>query len=309
LGLVHSQAARRLVEQLGIFSRPDFDDTAIRWGTWWTAELIKKCPLQVVELYAEQARRAPNEAAIRAHPKAYYYGFGHGNRGVFTGQDFEAIMDYNNVDLWKEAWVHLLSCEVFADLGKLLGHGSGYEKTYYFYISTHPNSVAEQYFDSDHQYMLALWIKKVSRGEAQRILKDKYTEYYAQGRPGRDYLPWDRDAHVITGDPNEKPEPEPGIQSVEAQYRYQGEDWVAIDGMTRVDGDVWTLKWRIPKEGVCRLKYVAEDHEGNTKAKETGDFTIKFPESPIEIVPIWPVGGEVIEAKAAEIKTQVRYLG
>lgn len=292
-----------------MFSRPDFVDTATRWGTHWTAELIKKCPLQVVELYAEQARRAPNEAAIRVHPKAYYYGFGHGNRGGFTGQNHEVIMDHNNVGLWRDAEVHLLSCDVFADLGKALPHGSGYERTYYFYVSTHPNSVAEQYFDSDHQYMLALWLRKVSRGEAQKALKDKYTEYYAQRRPGRDYLPWDRESHVITGDPNEKPEPERGIRRVEASYRFTGEDWTNIGDMARKDGDVWTIAWRFPKEGVARLRYEAEDHEGNKKAKETGDFTIKFPEVPIEITPIFPVGGETIEAKSAELQVRARYTG
>jgi len=302
-------APRQKLSQVCIFSRPDFDDTAVRWGTYWTKKLIDKCLYQVVDLYKDLATRAENEAAIKANPTAFYYGFGHGNEDVFTGQNLQAVIDYDNIELWAEAWVHLLSCSVFARLGLKFKHGSGYNRTYYFYISTYPNSVAEQYFDSDHQYPLAVWLKDASAGEAQAALKKAYTDYFAEGRTGNDYLPWDRDSHIITCDPGDHWKAAPGIRRVQASHKFQDGDWTLIGDMAKQENDVYSLKWKFPKEGVCRLRYDAEDTEGNKKAKETGDFTIKFPESPIEIVPIWPVGGEVIEAKAAEIKTQVRYLG
>ena len=300
---------RQRLSQVCIFGRPDFDDTAIHWGTWWTKKLIEKCPFQVVELYKDDATRAKSEAAIKEYPQAFDYKFGHGNADVLTQQNFEVTIDDQNIELWAEAWVHLLSCEVFARLGLKFKHGSGYNRTYYFYISTYPNDVAEQYFDSDHQYALAVWLKDASAGEAQAALKKAYTDYFAQGRTGNDYLPWDRDSHVITCDPNDHWKAGPGIRRVQASYKFSDGDWTLIGDMTKGENDVYSLKWKFPREGVCRLRYDAEDTEENKRAKETGDFTIKFPESPIEIVPIWPVGGEVIEAKAAEIKTQVRYLG
>ena len=192
-----------------IFSRPDWNDQATKWGTYWTKVLLDKCPFDVIELYKEQAVKAPNEAAIKANPTAMYYGFGHGNSSVFTGQNATTVIDNSNVALWDRAFVHLLSCSVFAGLGKKFTHGSGYSKTYYFYVMTWPDDVAKMYYDSDHQVMLALWDKK-TMAEAQKQLKDRYDYWFKNGPPyGKDYLIWDRDAHVITGDPNAKPEIEP----------------------------------------------------------------------------------------------------
>jgi len=192
-----------------IFSRPDWNDQATRWGTYWTKVLLDKCPFDKIELYKEQARRAPNEAAIKANPTAMYYGFGHGNADVFTGQNTERIIDAANVALWDKSFVHLLSCSVFAKLGLKFPHGSGYAKTYYFYVMQWPNDVAKMYYDSDHTYMLTLW-KDMTKAESQKALKDRYTYWYKNGPPyGKDYLPWDRDCHTITGDPNAKPEIEP----------------------------------------------------------------------------------------------------
>jgi len=266
-------------------------------------------PGPTVDLYAGDATRANSEVAIKTNPDAFYYGFGHGNRDVFTGQNLQAVIDEENIALWDKAWVHLLSCEVFDKLGLKFPHGSGYKRTYYFYISTFPNSIAEQYFLSDHQYWLALRTKGATAGEAQKALKDAYTNYYAEGRTGNDYLPWDRDSHVISCDPNDKPGPVQGIKKVQAFYAFEYESEKLIGDMAKKEGDIYALVWKFPKEGVCRLRYLAEDYEENKRSKETGQFTIKFPESPIEITPISPKGGELIEAKKAELQVQVKYLG
>ena len=295
--------------RLTIFSRPDWSDLATRWGTYWTKFLETLCPTEVIDLYQELARKAPNEEAIKAHPKSYYYFFGHGADYCIAGQENEYIVTKDNIALWKDACVHALSCSVFKDLGLLFPDGSGYKDIFYFYVSEFPNSAAGQYFRSDHQYFEAIW-RGNTRGEAQKALKDKFAEYYAQNNPGRDYLLWDASLHVITGDPNGRPEEPTGIKTVTAYYveKVEGIE-TKIGEMTAGPDNLYTLKWKFPREGEYSLIYFAEDAEGNIKRKETGDFTIKFPESPIDIIPIWPVGGETIEARSAEIKVQVRYLG
>jgi hypothetical protein len=262
-----------------------------------------------MDLYKDQATREAVEAAIKENPAGFWYIFGHGNPDVITGQGLKAIIDDQNIALWDGAWIHVLSCEVFERLGLKFKHGSGYNRTYYFYGAGWPNGAAEQYFRSDHEFALAVWTKKASKAEAQAALKKAYTDWFNQGLMGNDYMIWDRDGHVITGDPNAHWTSGPGIAHVEALYKFRDGIWLSLGYMAPGDNDNYTLKWKFPEEGFCRLKYVATDTDGTIKEKETGEFTIKFPESPIEIVPIFPVGGEVIQARTAEIKTSVRYLG
>jgi len=289
-----------------IFSRPDWNDTATQYGKYWTGELEKKCPFPLVDLYKELARRAPNESAIQKDPDAFYYGFGHGNADTFTGQDLETIIFANNIQLWNAAWVHLLSCEVFARLGLKFPNGSGYNKTFYFYINVYPNDVAKQYFDSDQQFALAVWAGK-TKAEAQKALKDKFTEYYNAPGQGKDYLPWDRDCHVITGDPNAKWTGVQGIKRITAFYKYEGGGEIAIGDMTSGEDDQWTITWKPLAEGGYSIVYYGEDTEGGIKRVETGVFNVKYPPSGITITPISPKGGESIVARELTLQIEATY--
>lgn len=291
----------------GIFSRPDWDDIATKAGTFWTRNLEGVCPLEVLDLYQELARKAPNEAAIKETPICMYYGFGHGADYVFAGQENEYIITDQNIALWDQAAVHLLSCSVFAGLGLKFKHGSGYNKTYYFYTTYQRDEVEEQYFDSDHEFFRSSW-KDKTWGEAQVALKAKYVEWYQKGIAGNGYLFWDADAHTITGDPAWKPTPASGIKKITAYYQLMP-DGVAtpIGSMTRKDGDIWTVPWNILNEGKYILIYVGEDVEGITKRVETGEFEVTFPPSGIHIEPVSPKGGETINARKALISVHAWY--
>lgn len=295
-----------------IISRPDWNDTATLWGQWWTLELEKKLAatglFDIHELYKEQATKGPNEDAIKEWPNALYYGFGHGNSTVFTGQKMLTIIDNNNVELWNvgPAFVHLLSCEVFAGLGKKFLHGSGYAKTFYFYTTTHPNSVAEMYFDSDQQWMLEI-AKGAMTAEAQKVLKAKFDYWLRNGPPyGNDYLMWDKECHTITGDPDARLQPTEGIISLKAYFNEVSESNLIGDFKKELD-NFWELDWKIPVEGMYKLIYVGEDTEGGRKEVATGDFEVRFPPSGINIVPVSPKGGEVFTARALKIQIEAWY--
>jgi len=290
-----------------IFSRPDWNDTATHFGQYWTGELIKMCPTEVVELYKEQARRAPNEAAIKADPESFYYGFGHGNANIFTGQSLETVIDSNNIALWNKAWVHLLSCSVFASLGLKFPHGSGYNRTFYFYISTYPDGVAEMYFNSDHQVQLARWQIK-TMGEQIKQAKDKFTEWYNKGLAGKDYLLWDRDSLIGTGNADDRPAPTKGVRQVDVSYQAENGAWTPIGTMTKGNNDLYGITWKVPAEGKYKLRYHAATYEDEEKVIDTDWFTVRYPESPIEIVPQFPKGGEEITAKSLNLQVKVTYV-
>ena len=265
------------------------------------------CPTEVVELYKEDARRLKNEAAIKADPESMYYGFGHGNKNVFTGQQNEVVIDAKNVALWDRAWVHLLSCEVFAGLGLKFPHGSGYKSLFYLYISTIPNGVAHMYFDSDHQVQQARWQGKEMIEQIKQA-QDKFHWYYAQQPIGGDYLIYDSNALVYTGDPHARPTPTKGIAAVSAEYQPEGGIWTQIGAMTKGENDLWSLIWKVPAEGNYKLRYHAESYDGDEKLTETGFFNVKYPESPIQIEPQFPVGGETLIAKTLSLQVRVSYV-
>jgi len=291
-----------------IFSRPDWSDMATKCGTFWTRNLEGACPLEVLDLYQELARKIPNEAAIKETPVCMFYGFGHGANYVFAGQENEYIITKDNIALWDQAAVHLLSCSVFADLGLLFKHGSGYKNTYYFYISDSPDGVAEQYFDSDHEFFRAIW-RGLTWGDAQLALKAKYQEWYQKGISGNGYLLWDADIHVITGDATWRPTPPSGIKRITAYYRNgAGQPTVLIGDMEPGPDQVWALEWKIPIEGTYSLLYEGEDMEGITKRVETGEFTVTFPPSGIHIEPVSPKGGDVVNARKVEISVKGYYV-
>jgi len=291
-----------------IFSRPDWNDQATKAGTYWTKLLEDKCPTELLDLYAALAVRASNEAAIKETPDALYYGFGHGNSSLFTGQNMATVIDASNIALWNKSWVHLLSCSVFAGLGLKFPHGSGYNRTFYFYLSGTTDGYAEPYFDSDQQVQIERW-KGKTMGEQIKTAKDKFTWWYSQPGPaGKDYLPWDRDSLIGTGDPNDRPTPAKGIVKVDAYYRTGDNTPTLIGPMTKGDADAWTLTWRIPQSGAYKIQYVATDHEGNTRTVETGEFHVDLPESPIEIIPVYPKGGEYITTRNVTLGIIARYV-
>lgn len=100
-------------------------------------------------------------------------------------------------------------------------------------------------------------------------------------------------------------EPPPDGLSITAFYKFSDDaDWTII-GRMGPSGFEYQLTWSIPKEGICRLRYAAEEGGVLVGEAETGDFTIDFAEPGVEVTPIYPKGGETIEAKEITLRIRV----
>jgi hypothetical protein len=198
-----------------VISRPDFE-TVTRWGQHWFNELVVK-PAQekgfnVIDLYAEKAVRENFHQTIDENNPIYISGVGHGNETTFTGQNYSVLLKVDDSETMKRApkrHFHLLSCKTGVLLGpKLIEYGGvafhGYKVTYYFVISTFPNSYAKPFFDSDTTIDRALFEGK-THGEAFKEAYAKYTAYIESPETPeicKRYLLWDRNGYVFYGDPN-----------------------------------------------------------------------------------------------------------
>lgn len=98
-------------------------------------------------------------------------------------------------------------------------------------------------------------------------------------------------------------EPPPDELGITAHYKFSDADWVLI-GQMEATAYEYQLAWSIPREGVCRLRYIAGE-AGQVTEVETDDFTIDFAEPGIEMTPIYPKGGETIETKEITLRVKV----
>lgn len=113
--------------------------------------------------------------------------------------------------------------------------------------------------------------------------------------------------HVVDAlnlDIGEGPEPPPNELSITAFYKFSDDPGWALIGQMGPAGFEYQLVWSIPKEGICRLKYIAEE-AGQVTEVETDDFTIDFAAPGIEITPIYPKGGETIEARETTLRVKI----
>lgn len=74
----------------------------------------------VTDVKANEAVKVNVLKAVQDNDPVYFTGFGHGNAGVFTGDDEQPILDLSNVALMKGRVVSLLSCLTAQQLGPAL---------------------------------------------------------------------------------------------------------------------------------------------------------------------------------------------
>ncbi|MEM1551558.1 MAG: hypothetical protein QXH03_02675 [Candidatus Bathyarchaeia archaeon] len=198
-----------------LVSRPDFE-TATKWGAYWYNENVVK-PAQekgfkVIDLYAKDAVREKFHQAIDTEDPIYISAVGHGNQNTLTGQNYSVLLRVDDAETAKRVpnrHFHLLSCETGAQLGPwMVEKGAvayhGYKVTYYFVISTFPDSYAKPFFDSDETIDRVLFEGKTHR-EANKAAYDKYTQYIEDPNTPeicKRYLLWDRDGLVFYGNPD-----------------------------------------------------------------------------------------------------------
>lgn len=177
-----------------------------------------------------------NDKAVNENDPSAFYGCGHGNTGVFTVECTQRYIDTAclRCDMWKDRYVHLLSCYTAVSLGPhLINRGAksytGYRVAFVYGVyrsgspwpppCTPPDDNRDFYtfIDSDTEHLRGILAGKTV-GEANKMAIDKFNEYikkYTEGewknRPiapyAARYLQQDRDGLTMLGDPNFKPIP------------------------------------------------------------------------------------------------------
>lgn len=198
-----------------LVSRPSFE-TATKYGHYWFGQLVvepaQQAGLNVIDLEKDKAVRAEFFNAIDEHNPIYITGVGHGNETTFTGQNYSVLLKVDDQETIKRVpnrHFHLLSCRTGAQLGPwLVDNGAvayhGYKVTYYFIISTFPNTYAKPFFDSDTTIDRVLFEGKTHK-EAKQACIAKYNQYIEDPNTPeicKRYLKWDLDGYVFYGDEN-----------------------------------------------------------------------------------------------------------
>jgi len=70
-----------------------------------------------IVLEKEQANKGPIFDVLNQQDPGYFYGFGHGNLGIFTCDAEEAVFTVDNVDVLANRVIYLLSCLTANQLG------------------------------------------------------------------------------------------------------------------------------------------------------------------------------------------------
>ncbi len=194
--------------------RPDWSDTACKWGSKWLEELVvkpaQKAGFKVIDLYGDNATRDKVLDAMKQPDTIYFSGVGHGNADIFTGQEFEHIFWTNDGETKEIApgkHFNFLSCSVgerlapwIDEVGAVGVHA--YDATYWFVMGNFPNGFAEPFFDSHCTVDKALFAGK-THGEAHKECLDRY-DYWIDNAPQqcKSYLFHDKQHKKFFGDPN-----------------------------------------------------------------------------------------------------------
>jgi len=299
---------------------PDFD-VATHWWYYWVRELVAKparrAGYEVVELYAAQ----DNPSTFRAEMQdaIWLAGVGHGNADQFTGQNTMVLLDVANPadgTLMKGRFYAPCSCSTGKRLAPWLVEAGavaawGYADLFWFVVDRNnwPDGHCHYFAESHHAVDRAMLIEGKTVREAYEAAYDAFSKAMQEApEQCRPYLMHDRDNLGWWGDPDatitEPPEPPPSDLRITAFYKFRDEtEWTPIGEMEPA-GFEYQLTWEVPREGICRLRYVAEEASERAEA-ETGDFTIKFPPSGITITPVYPQGGETIESREIRLRVKV----
>jgi len=172
--------------------------------------------VQVADVKANQAVKSNVLKAVQDNDPIYFMGFGHGNSGVFTGDDEQPILDLTNVALMKGRVVNLLSCLTAQQLGPAmiqagaLGYIGYYEEWTWIQedLTQDPyvDPYAASYYKSHDEAGKLLGAKKKLADSANGMVA-LYQQFIDQWRQSSDpyasemvtWLTWDRDALRVLG--------------------------------------------------------------------------------------------------------------
>jgi len=141
----------------------------------------------VIDIEKEQADKGPVYASIDANDPLYFYGFGHGNVGRFTGDSEEDIFNTNECGKLANRNVYLLSCLTANQLGPAIVKAgakayAGFNISWTWITSSgadgdpYDDTYAHGFYESSNELWNALVDGKTMR-EAVQASIDKYNEW------------------------------------------------------------------------------------------------------------------------------------
>lgn len=142
--------------------RPDYE-TATHWGQWHFKDkvlsLADALRISYEDLYGINDYKGYFNEVMKHVDVKFLDGIGHGNTWLIVGHNGQIILDSQNsgdLELMKGKHGSFLSCEFGASAKTWVEAGMlsffGYKVTYYFVVSTFPDSYAEPFFKSHMVY-------------------------------------------------------------------------------------------------------------------------------------------------------------
>lgn len=195
-----------------VANRCDFE-TATHYGAYWTKDqvltLADKLGIPYIDLEGMSAYKAAWDRAITENDAVMVCGVGHGNNSVYTGQNYQILLQKgsdSDAQLMAGRFGSFLSCEFGQALDWFVANGMkgafGYKVTYYFVVSTFPDSYAAYFFKSHFTFDRA-WLQGKTAAEAWDLCRAAYDQAIAEAPDTvARYLIWDRDGMVYAGDPS-----------------------------------------------------------------------------------------------------------
>lgn len=174
----------------------------------------------LIDISAGQATKAPIYQAIEQYQPGSFYGFGHGNDCVFTGDTERAIFTCDECSILQGQIVYLLSCLTGNGLGPAIIDNGG--RAYAGYIISwtwmgvgapegdpYDDKYAHGFFESANEFWLSIIDHKTVQQAYQDSI-DKYNEWIDYWTDSNDpdaanaikWLIHDRDGLIILGDLN-----------------------------------------------------------------------------------------------------------
>jgi len=203
--------------------RPDRDAGlgANYYGFYWLAPVLEdaqRLGITIVDLERDYAVLKYFKPSLEKYNPIFVFGFGHGNEEVFTGQDYDLILEAcSNDQLLKDRVVYLLSCQTATVLGhSIIEKGGlsfiGYKEDFVF-ISETPapsnplnDSFTRAFFEPALEIVYSL-IRGHSTGQAYKnsqTLFDEWIEYWSKQSSEEapfiiQGLLWDKNNQVLIG--------------------------------------------------------------------------------------------------------------
>jgi hypothetical protein len=177
--------------------------------------------LIVTELLCSNAEHDPVWAALTNDNPIFVHGYGHGNRGIYTGDSETMIFDTTHCDILSQRVIYLLSCLTANELGPaaiaagaIAYVGFNIEWTWGAVdldVDPYLDWYAEAYYRSSNEFPIAMFEGNTVQQAAQRSI-DEYNRWINiwETERGNDqyaaeeikWLIWDRDGLVVLGDPS-----------------------------------------------------------------------------------------------------------